>query len=449
LFGLGLCVSMTWGLAAPRLEGPDERDHASRAIATVRGHVVGEFLPSALGYRMRISVPDSVCDGILFDRVPCEPASAPGEAKVDTGEFRHPPPYYAVVGLPTLAWTGVDASYLMRFVSAFVGSALLATAFNAAIGSRNRLNLLAVAAATTPVVWFLVSDVNPNGVEIAAAICLWTTALTAATRGPTKALVRQGGIALTVFVLSRGISPAYAVLALGSAALIAGDVGRRELIRRRDVRRWLAAGAAGAAVTGVWVLIAGFSHNVHRPGHALSSSLRSTGLYLQESVGDWLDLRVSLPYAVAACAVVTLPIVLLGIVRTTATARRVVIGLLTIALVLPLTSDTMNLPPIASAWQGRYGLPMLVGVVVTAAYVTRAALSPSLWRGGLALLVMAHIGSFVVFARHAVDSSTSATVLVAANSVAIVLLAITIDRSSDPGENGGTDGPLRPARAGR
>jgi hypothetical protein len=449
LFGLGLCVSMTWGLAAPRLEGPDERDHASRAIATVRGHVVGEFLPSALGYRMRISVPDAVCDGILVDRVPCERASTSGEAKVDTGEFRHPPPYYAAVGLPTLAWTGVDASYLMRFVSALVGSALLAGAFNAAIESRKRLHLLGVATSTTPVVWFLVSDVNPNGVEIAAAICLWATALTVATRGPTEALIRRAGIALLVFVLSRGISPVYAVLALGSAALIAGDARRRELIRRRDVRLWLAAGAAGSAVTGVWVLIAGFSHNVHRPGHALSSSLRSTGLYLQESVGDWLDLRVSLPYAVAACAVVALPIVFAGIAGSSGIARRVVIGLLAVALVLPLTSDTMNLPPIASAWQGRYGMPMLVGVIITAAYVARDAISTSLWRAGLALLVVAHIGSFLVFARHAVDSSASATVLVAANSVAILLLAVTIDRSSEAGENGATDGPLRHARAGR
>jgi len=437
LFALALIVSMTWGLAAPRLEGPDERDHASRAIATVRGHVIGEFLPSALGYRMRVRVPNSVCDGILVDRVPCEPTSHPGESDVDTGEFRHPPPYYAVVGLPSLAWTDVDASYVMRLASALLGSVLVAGALLSAIESRNRLNVLSVVTASTPVVWFLIAEVNPNGVEIAAAICLWASTLTAVTQGPSRRLILRAGLALTVFVMSRGISPVYAVMALGSAALIAEPSRRRELFGRRDVQRWLAAGAAGAAVTGVWVLIAGFSHNVHRPGHALSSSLRSTGLFLQEAVGDWLDLQISLPYAVAACAAVALPIVVYGIARAGSRHRRVLVSLLVIALVLPLTSDTMNVPPIASAWQGRYGLPMLAGVIITAAYVCRGELTSRWWRAGLALLAMAHIGAFFVFARHFVDSSTAATVLITANAMAVAALGVILDGALSPARQGG------------
>lgn len=430
LFALALCVSVPWGLAAPRLEGPDERDHASRAIATVRGDVIGEFLPSALGYRMRITVPSAVCAGILVDRVPCEPTSNPGEPVVDTGEFRHPPPYYAVVGLPSLFWTDVDASYPMRLVSAVLGSALLAWALSSALASRNRLCVLGVAAAMTPAVWFLIADINPNGVEIAAAICLWATCLTVATRGPSSRLIQRAGIALMILVMSRGISPLYAVMALGSAALIAGEVRRRELIGRRDVRLWLAAGAAGSLVTGAWVLVAGFSHNVHRTGHALSTSLRSAGLYLQEAVGDWLDLRVSLPFAVAACGAVVLPIVFFGITRARPTDRRAVVALLVVALVLPLTSDTMNVPPIASAWQGRYGLPMLAGVIVAAAYAGRGHLGTRLWWGALALLAGAHIGAFFVFARHFVDSSSSATVLVAANALGILGLGLVLDRTT-------------------
>ncbi|MEY2448218.1 MAG: hypothetical protein QOH79_1694 [Acidimicrobiaceae bacterium] len=430
---------MTWALAAPRLDGPDERDHAIRAVATVRGHVIGEFLPSALGYRMRVRIPMAVCNGVLVDRVLCNPTPDPGAADVDTGEYRHPPPYYAVIGLPSLVWDGVDASYVMRLVSAAIGSALIAWAFSSAIQSRNRLCVLGVATATTPIVWFLIADLNPNGVEIAAAICLWAGSLATAVQGPSERVIRRAGIALTILVMSRGISPLYALMALGSAALIAGPTRRRELIGRRDVRRWLAAGAGGTVITGAWVLVAGFSHNVHRTGHALSSGLRSTGLFLQESVGDWLDLRVSLPYAVAACAVVALPIVGTGIVRARRSDRRVLLGLLGIVLLLPLTSDIMNLPPIASAWQGRYGLPMTAGVVIVAAYIGRADLSARLWRCGLAVLGTAHVGAFIVFVRHWVETSTAATALAVANAVGIALIGLVLDRSMHPA---GDRGPV-------
>ncbi|MEY2451339.1 MAG: hypothetical protein QOD92_913 [Acidimicrobiaceae bacterium] len=428
LFALALCVSMTWGLAAPRLDGPDERDHAIRSVATVRGHVIGEFLPSGLGYRMRVRIPMEVCTGVLHDRVLCVPTPNPDEADVDTGEYRHPPPYYAVTGLPSLVWTGVNSSYVMRLVSAVIGSALLGWAFSSAIQTRNRLSVLGVAAVTTPIVWFLISDLNPNGVEIGAAICLWASSLTLARYGPSRQVIRWAGIALTVFVMSRGISPLYAVIALVAAGLIAGKARSRELLGRPDVRRWLVLAAGGACITGVWVLVAGFSHNVHRAGHPVSGALRETGLFLQESVGDWLDLRVSLPYAVAACAAVALPILVLGIARARRGDRNVTLCLLAIALVLPLTSNIMNLPPIASAWQGRYGLPMVAGVIITAAYIGHTDLSTCVWRCGLALLAAAHVGAFVVFVRHWVESSTAATVLIAVNAVGVALLTLVLDR---------------------
>jgi hypothetical protein len=258
---------------------------------------------------------------------------------------------------------------------------------------------------------------------------LWAAALTAAVQGPSPRVIRRAGVALTILVMSRGISPVYAVIALASAGLIAGPVRSRELFRRRDVRRWLVAAACGSCITGVWVLAAGFSHNVHRPGHPVSSALRETGLFLQESVGDWLDLRVSLPYAVAACAAVVVPIVVIGIVRARRRDRNVALCLLGIALLLPLTSNIANVPPIASAWQGRYGLPLVVGVIITAAYIARTELSTRLWRGGLALLAVAHVGAFVVFVRHWIESSTTGAALIAVNALAVGLIALTLDRA--------------------
>src|SRR4051812_42175482 len=102
LFALALCTLLTWVAASPVFEGPDERDHAIRAVATARGQLAGRFVStgSVFGDVLYVRVPRSMC-GLLVD-VPdkCQPTSTPTEASVETDEYRHPPPYYAVVGLP-------------------------------------------------------------------------------------------------------------------------------------------------------------------------------------------------------------------------------------------------------------------------------------------------------------------------------------------------------------
>lgn len=430
LFALGLIVSIAWGLASPRLNGPDERDHAIRAVGTARGELIGDFELGARGYRMNVPVPAQACVPLLDDQIDCRPDPSPDRANILTGEFRHPPPYYLVVGLPTLLWLGRNVGYLMRLVSACLGAALLAWAFRSAIESGRRLHVLGVATATTPIVWFLIATVNPNGVEIAAAICVWSSCFAAATQPRlTDGVVFRCGVGLAVLVMSRGISPVYALLALASAAVMASPERRREITARRDVRRWLLVAVAGTLVTGTWVAIAGFSHNVHRDGQDPSEFLRLSGLYLQQSVGDWLDLNVSLAYAVVVYAAIVVPMVAVGIARSRRNDRRVLLALLAVALVLPLTSDIYNLPPIASAWQGRYGLPMVTGVVIAAAYASKVEVSVRLWRVVLAVIVVTEIAALTVFARHWDFAGNRTFSVIAANAIAIVSIAVVLDRS--------------------
>lgn len=434
LFALGLCIAMAWGLASPRLNGPDERDHAIRAVGTVRGHLIGDFELGARGYRMNVPVPHQACAPLLDDQIDCRPSTAPGEANILTGEFRHPPPYYAIVGLPTLVSLGVNVGYAMRLVSALIGAALLAWALQSAIESGRRIHVLGVVAATTPIVWFLVATVNPNGLEIAAAICLWSSCFAAATQARlTNGVVFRCGISLTVLVMSRGISPVYGLMALAAAGVMASAERRSEIVGRRDVRRWLVIAAAGTAVTGAWVAVAGFSHNVHRDGQDATEVLRLSGLYLQQSVGDWLDLNVSLPYAVAMYALVVVPLIAMGIAKSRPRDRTVVLTLLAIALVLPLTSDILNLPPIASAWQGRYGLPMVTGVVIVAAYACQTEVGTRLWQAVLGALAVTEIAAFTVFARHW-DLSRGRTLgVILFNAAAVIAFAVVLDRSvTDP-----------------
>ncbi len=375
-------------------------------------------------------MPLEACVPLLNDQIDCRPSTSPDQANILTGEFRHPPPYYAIVGLPTLVWLGLDVGYVMRLVSALIGAALLAGALQSAIESGRRIHVLGVVAATTPIVWFLVATVNPNGLEIAAAICLWSSCFAAATQARlSTGVVVRCGVSLTVLVMSRGISPVYGLMALAAAAAMASPERRSEVIGRRDVRRWLVLAAAGTAVTGAWVAIAGFSHNVHRDGQDAWEALRLSGLYLQQSVGDWLDLNVSLPYAVAMYAVVVVPLVAVSIAKSRARDRKAVLVLLTIALVLPLTSDIYNLPPIASAWQGRYGMPMVTGVVIAAAFACQQEVSVRLWQAVLAALSLTEIAAFSVFARHWDFSGGRTLAVIALNAIAVFASAVVLDRS--------------------
>ena len=106
---------------------------------------------------------------------------------------RYPPLYYAVVGLPTLVVHSTDAVFLMRLLGALLCAVLLGLAYMVlATWSQNRILAAGFLCALTPAAVYLGSVVNPNGLEIAAAICLWCSGLVLALEhrdDPPRALV--------------------------------------------------------------------------------------------------------------------------------------------------------------------------------------------------------------------------------------------------------------------
>ncbi len=94
------------------------------------------------------------------------------DATVTTYVGRYPPLYYAIVGIPSLAWPTDVGGYLMRLVSGLLSSLFLGLALAlAAVWSRLRLLVLAVVVAATPMVFIWGSVVNPSGLEVATAVC--------------------------------------------------------------------------------------------------------------------------------------------------------------------------------------------------------------------------------------------------------------------------------------
>ena len=156
VFGL---LGMLWALASPVFSVPDENAHATKAIAQLRGQVIGYTLPGVKhlvvdlppGYEY---TPDMLCFA-THSEVPAscavELGDPGGQDWFNTWVGAYNPVYYYLVGWPSLLFDGNAGVYAMRIASSLLGAALLAWAFLAAAsGTRSRWMPLGIAFAAAP-----------------------------------------------------------------------------------------------------------------------------------------------------------------------------------------------------------------------------------------------------------------------------------------------------------
>lgn len=430
-------VGGTWALATPLMSGPDESAHAVRAAAVAHGQIASEPGPPLLGSANvlgTVRVPEAyatagsaaVCflgttrtGGIApagTDNPPCVPIEG-GRRLVpaDTVQHRGQPLYYAAVGWPSRIEPAATGMYLMRLTSAVIVAALLASAFaSARLLPAPRTTALAVAATYTPVVAYLGGTVNSAGPEIAAAAALWVSA-GALARSPaiSARLVARASIALALLISARGLSPAFAVVVIAAVAPLAGRERIVELWRRRDVRVGAAVAAASMLASASWLAwIQSTAPLDDRAGTGIAHAIGLTGFYLEQTVTVFGTNDVSLPswagllWAIPVTA-------LIGAAWRGARRRRAFVVPLAIgvlALTVNVTAEGASLPPIGFFWQGRYVLPLLVGVPVLAAVLADRDLPT---RRGLVVLLAApgvvlHGWAFVAVGRHVAAQSSTA-----------------------------------------
>lgn len=392
-----------WSLATPTMAVPDEPAHAVKAASIWQGQWRGTAeqvdsgnpnIPIPLTMD-RVRVPESYADlgavPVCYVFAPDRPAGCAPDASDDrattetlTSAGRYPPAYYVLVGWPSAvvgAHTGVP---LMRLTSAVVCAALLGAAF-AALRRVVRADVafVAISLAAVPVLHFLAGSINPNGVEVAAAIAFWCAALALVDElvgagAPSRSLAVTYVAAGVAMVLVRPLSPFFAVLVVLWSLLWAGWPGVRTVLRSR---RWwglnLIVGVA-AASTLVWVVLSDglggmFGARVPEGTNLLVFLLGQLDDYLWQAVGifGWMDngpvMAVVLPWLAAVVAFVAVGALF---------ARRrwsvlVLVGLVVAGVVLPAVLQVPSARADGVAWQGRYGLPLLVGVPVLAAVVAR------------------------------------------------------------------------------
>lgn len=387
-FALFILVGEIWSLATPLNGGPDERAHTIKAAAVVRGQWLGHPVPGAPGAYTSVRVPRIYTDFGIDDCVrgrPAEPEgtcprrSVPDEVVQNRTYVGHYPPlYYLLVGWPTVLATQASI-YLMRAMSVLASSLFLALAVaTACCWSRSKVLLPAVAVAITPMALFLSGVINPSGLEISAAVAMWTAAVVLVTdqaADPPAALIGVLTAATCVELLVRGDSPLWpAVCLLVMLPLAWRRLPLRTLYRRVSVR--VAGFCLGLAAAGTvaWYVVGQPQTIVPQggapPGATGSEVTRmivgSTGSVVQQMVGNfgWLDTPAPfVTYLIwfGVAGALLLLAVLIGRARHLASlAVAIVASVLVTFVVLESTIRQENLA------QGRYFLPLAVSIPIVA-----------------------------------------------------------------------------------
>ncbi|MCW2716029.1 MAG: putative rane protein [Frankiales bacterium] len=435
-------ASTLWSLATPLFDGPDEYSHLIRGY-TVTG---GEFVPTVRSVDPLPAFPDVIpgaddlrdvvlapsplvrpeffyptCLIARYDNTPrCLPALATdvGETQTITNASRYPPLYYSLVGAPLRLLPGTGQGVLLsRLLSSLLGALFLASAVASAYQSRHRTLLLGgLAAAVTPQVLYTNGVVNPSALEISAAISFWMAGIVLVTgdgAGVDRRLLLRLAAAAVGLTAAKATGP---LLLLLIATVLLVVAGHRRLLPL--LRQPLVIGAAVVvAVTGVlsvlWNLLVGPNPLPLTPtlGADVTTNTiirMSIGLWdgwTRQMIGNfgWNDLPA--PQLTHYVWLLVLGALLVGAAVVARGRLALALGLLvTMVLVLPVVASTLLAPAIGFGYQGRYTLPVAVGVPLLSALALGTPLSElAVTRRALLVVVSlcatAHAGAFV-YALH-------------------------------------------------
>ena len=402
-----LAMALSWSLGVPLLSAADEPEQTVKAAAVVRGEFSGiAHLERQPNWESTYSTPDYLeiayklphslvvalarhdpsCYAFQVDVTPrctvkADRASAAQAGHEAWSHMDYSPLYYLLVGWPSLVLRGAHAIYGMRVVSALITAALLALAFVRALRRRGAVAIGTVVAATPAAIYFG-SVVNPSGLEICAALLVWVTFLNMVRGEPGTRAYRLDGLLFTgasaLLMLTRPLGPIWWAMIVALLLLTRPDPfgWLRRALGGRGFRAAAGVLVVAGVLAGMWDATQNTMGIVPRlnPHYTLEIgaylTFQQTPVYLLQMLGlvGWNDVHVPeatvlLWYGVIAA--ILLPAIALG-------ARRERLALLAAAVavfVFPIAFEAYAGSEYGAGWQGRYMLPIAVGVPVLAAEV--------------------------------------------------------------------------------
>lgn len=432
-------ANLLWSLASPLRSSPDEPAHFIRAAAVVRGDVTGHPKPGE-PWLSESLVPKYVADTqgrTCYAYQPDVSASCDGPVDPDdtltpavtTANSNHPL-FYLITGIPTLFLDGNAALYGMRAMSVLLNAAMLAIATMSLWQlPRARFALFGLIAGFTPMVAFLSGTLNPNGVEVTAAVALVSVLLLTLRRPSTGGILWERGamvvLATLLLTSTRSISLLW-LLVIVAAALLAADWRQsRSLFRRPAAIATVAASAVVTVGALVWFRTplttygdGGQTYPEVGTGYwtGFLKMLVSTFDYAQGWIGlfGWIDTALPLS-AMAIWTVAAGSLVVAAFVVGRGRALLAPLLLIAVLILVPAFVQAALVTEMGYIWQGRYTLAMFAVLLVLCGVVVDDG-APSLRRAvmrrlaALALigLVVAHVIAFVnTLRRYTIGSQYS------------------------------------------
>ncbi|MDJ0351174.1 DUF2142 domain-containing protein [Pseudarthrobacter sp. PH31-O2] len=422
-FGLLAALTTIWALASPLMAVPDEQAHTIKAAAVVRGQLQGESGISQ-GERSQVVVPAFIA---AVDGLPgcfawketvaanCSPQllQNPDPVKALTSAGNYNPMYYAVTGLPSLYFSGAKAIYAMRVISGLLSAAFLALTISALGGLRRpRLPLIAGSIALTPMVFFLSGAVNPNALEIATSLavfsCLCLSWERISTEGAWKTSLGMAAFSAAALANTRAASLLWLALAVVGSLLIFGFRPLLSILRQRFLWAMILVVGIGCALSVLWLKSANSLQNLM--GQGVDATPLQVVIVMLDRTFDfsagyvsylgWLD-----TLGPAGVLVVWSALIVVSLVTALSAADRAgrvaVAFLLVCVIVLPPLLQIPLVKDVGYIWQGRYILA-LVAVMIAACGVALRGVEfgegPATRRAIkiiLGLMVFGHLYSFV------------------------------------------------------
>ena len=383
-FAFFALMTFVWAAAVPYFSGPDEPSHVARAWSVAHGEVLGR--DANFGGVRIVKVPSFLsAERVSTDCYRIDPNTpagcfslfaSDGQVETPTSAGAQFPLFYLPVGLPFLVADGGLGLILARWVSGAIAAAFVASAMVTARSSNSRRWLPPVLFLACPPMFIYIAGVtNPSGLEIAASVGMWISGLVLASEKTiSKRLVLRFGVAVCTVLVARQLGPLWVAVALASLGLLAGRDRVRALAKSRSMQLCAVATAVVGLIWAGWMLLA---HPLATESNASGSQMGATNILTtqlgrltqvaEESIGvfGWLEVRVPVfTYAVWMSAVVgMLALCLMFGARRYAIGA---IGLLFGTVLIQTAGEFRSVESIGFVWQGRYSLPMLVGVPLIA-----------------------------------------------------------------------------------
>jgi hypothetical protein len=403
-------VSSAWALATPPFVAPDEFSHIIRAYTVLDGELVPQAReapaiavpgPGASDPQDVVQAPRSFinrefaypsCLIAMYENTPdCMPevTGSVEEGPSFTTAGRYPPAYYAFVGAPLKIFPGTTQGiYLARVLSAVLGSLFLASAVASAYQSRHRALLLAgIAVAATPQVFYINGVVNPSALEISAALSAWTAAAVLLSEPETTADRR---LLLRLTVGLAGVASAKAtgpllVLLIAVVVLLLAPRQRLWALARQPFTLGMVGLLALAGVAAVaWTVLVSPNRLPSSPelGPEVTTNTilrHSVGLWdgwARQMVGNFGFTDLPAPQLTHYLWLLLVGALLVGAAIVCGPRTGLALSVLvTLVVVAPVVASSLLARSIGFSYQGRYTLPIAVGLPVLSALALGSRLS--------------------------------------------------------------------------